>query len=284
MTTSLRVDAHHHVWDLSVRDQPWTEAIPRLCRSFLISELSPLLQANAIDATIAVQTLHDSQETLDLLTLANEYPFIAGVVGWVDLCAQDIDSELSLLKESPGGHRLVGVRHVAQDEEDEWWLSRPLVIAGLSQVERAGLTYDLLVRHHQMASAISAVKSLPNLRFVLDHCGKPPIATGEMEPWRTQMFELAQCENVAVKVSGLITEADPREWQVRDLRPYFDVVLSAFGPSRMIFGSDWPVCTTVASYNDVIGALRELGADLTRDEMGRLFGSTAIEWYSLGIS
>ena len=284
MNKSLRVDAHHHVWDISVRDQPWTDGIPPLHRSFSMFELIPLLQANAIDATIVVQTLHSAEETSELLALANESPVIAGVVGWVDLCAPDLSDELSRTKELPGGDRLVGIRHAAQDEEDDDWLRHPRVSAGLGKVESFGLVYDLLVHHRQIPSAIEAVKSLPNLRFVLDHFGKPAIAAGEIEPWRAQMFELARRENVVVKFSGLITEADIEHWQVSDLRPYVDVVLSAFGPKRLIFGSDWPVCTLGASYDQVINTTGELVADLNIREKEFLFGQTAINWYALDIS
>jgi L-fuconolactonase len=247
-------------------------------------ELTPLLQANAIDATIVVQAIHSAEETSELLALAHESPVIAGVVGWTDLRAPDLSDNLSLLKELPGGDCLVGIRHAAQDEEDDSWLSRPQVIAGLGKVESLGLTYDLLVRHRQIPSAIEAVKSLPDLRFVLDHFGKPAIAAGEIEPWRAQMFELARYENVVVKFSGLITEADPEHWRVSDLRPYVDVVLSAFGPQRLIFGSDWPVCTLGASYDQVINTAGELVADLNTEEKDSLFGQTAINWYALDVS
>jgi len=284
MRAAPRVDAHHHVWDLSARDQEWTRQFPLLHRSFGLDDLRPLLSQSAIRATVVVQTLNVAEETTELLSLAKSYPVVAGVVGWVDLCANDVSDQLARLKELPGGDSLVGIRHLVQDEPDEQWLARPDVLRGLGNVQVADLVYDVLVRPPQIPAALCAVKSTPNLRFVLDHFGKPPIAEGRMEPWRSQMTELARCENVAVKFSGLVTEADHRHWQADDLRAYVEVILSTFGPSRVMFGSDWPVCQLAASYERVLSVAEELTQHLSGPERDDLFGRTAIRWYGLDLS
>ncbi len=284
MSAAPRVDAHHHVWDLSVRDQEWTREFPLLHRSYGLDDLRPLLTQCAIRATVVVQTLNVAEETPELLSLAKSNPVVAGVVGWVDLCAHDVAGRLARLKELPGGQSLVGIRHLVQDEADEQWLARPDVLRGLGDVADADLVYDLLVRPHQIPAALVAVKSTPNLRFVLDHFGKPPIAAGQMEPWRSQMSELARCENVVVKFSGLVTEADHQHWQPEDLRAYVEVILSTFGPSRVMFGSDWPVCQLAASYERVLSVAEELTHDLSGSERDDLFGQTAIRWYGLDLA
>jgi L-fuconolactonase len=284
MDQTIRVDAHHHVWDLSVRDQEWTRNLPALRRSFFLDDLLPLLEQSDVRATVLVQTLNLAEETLELLVLAKERSPVSGVVGWVNLRDEAVDDELARLQALPGGEFLVGIRHLAQDEPDGEWTCRPDVLRGLKKVEQAGLVYDLLVHEHQIPSAIRAVQSRPDLRFVLDHFGKPLIGGGVMDPWESQMTELAACENVVVKFSGLVTETDHLRWRAEDLRPYVDVVLSQFGPQRMMFGSDWPVCQLAASYEQVVRVAEELTSDLSTSEKGSLFGDTAIRWYGLDLS
>jgi L-fuconolactonase len=278
----VRVDAHHHVYDLAVRDQPWTAPLPALRRSFGLAELRPHLAAHDIAATVVVQTVTDAGETPELLALAAGDELVAGVVGWVDLRACDVTDRLAELTAGAGGDKLVGIRHQVQEELDPWWLSRADVRQGLAAVAAAGLAYDLIVTASQLPATIDAVRALPQLRFVLDHGGKPRIAAGEIEPWRSQVAELAQLPNVAVKLSGLITEADHREWTVDDLRPYADSLVDAFGPDRVMFGSDWPVCLLAASYDDVLAATEELIAGLTPDERAAVFGEVAVRTYRLG--
>jgi L-fuconolactonase len=277
----VRIDAHHHLWDLDVRDQPWTAELPALRRSFGIDELRPTLVANEVDATVLVQTISVADETPELLALADAEPVIAGVVGWIDLTAPDAADQLARLQDGEGGGRLVGIRHQVQEEPDPRWLCRADVRRGLAAVGEAGLAYDLLVKPQQLASAVDTVRALPDMRFVLDHAGKPAIRDGAIQPWHAEVAELAQLPNVAVKLSGLVTEAAD-EWTVEQLRPYVDVLLQAFGPFRIMFGSDWPVCLLAASYREVVAAAQELTSQLSSAERDDVFGETAARWYGIG--
>jgi L-fuconolactonase len=281
MSPNGRVDAHHHLWDLGVRDQPWTAELPPLRRSFGFDELEPHLAAHDIGGTVVVQTIAVAEETPELLALAGTEAAIAGVVGWVDLTAADVADRLAELRGGAGGDRLVAVRHGAQDEPDPRWLARTDVRRGLAAVADAGLVYDLLVKPAQLQAAVETVAALPGLRFVLDHGGKPAIAAGRLEPWRTQIAALGALDNVTVKLSGLVTEADHSAWTVADLRPYTDALLAAFGPHRMMFGSDWPVCLLAADYDRVIGAAEAVTAHLSDDERAWVFGISAQRAYGL---
>jgi L-fuconolactonase len=266
MNAIMRVDAHHHVWDLTVRDQPWT----------------PQLRTHDIDGTVLVQTVTVAEETPELLELADRGPVVLGVVGWADLTAPDVADRLAELRAAPGGQRLAGIRHQVQEEPDPRWLCRPAVRRGLAAVADAGLAYDLLITPSQLGGAIETVAALPGLRFVLDHAGKPPIRDRELEPWRDLIGQLARHGNVTCKLSGLVTEADQTAWTVDDLRPYADTLLDAFGPERLMFGSDWPVCLLAASYDQVVIAAGELTAGLSSAERAAVFGGTATRAYGLG--
>ena len=281
MNRSPRVDAHHHVWDLAVRDQPWTAGLPALRRSFGMADLRPHLDAHDIAATVVVQTVTVTDETPELLALAAEEPLVAGVVGWVDLTAPAVAEEIARLRALPGGDALVGVRHQVQAEPDPRWLCRPDVRRGLAAVAAAGLAYDLVITADQLPAAIETARALPELAFVLDHGGKPHIRAGEQEPWRSHLAELGRCANTSVKLSGLVTEADPRAWTVADLRPYADALLDSFGPERVMYGSDWPVCLLAAPYSAVFAAAEELTAQLSPTERADVFGRSAARIYGL---
>jgi L-fuconolactonase len=268
----IRVDAHHHLWDLAARDQPWIDgaALAPLRRSFGVGDL--LDAASGIDLTVLVQTVCVPEETPELLALAASTELIGGVVGWVDLTAPDVADALAALERE----WLVGIRHQVQSEPDPRWLCRDDVRAGLRAVRDAGLVYDLLTLPHQLPAAIETVRALDDLVFVVDHLSKPPVASGELEPWATDIRALAAHENVVCKLSGMVTEADWATWTVDDLRPYADVVLEAFGPRRLMFGSDWPVCTLAASHAQVVAAAEALvGHDAD------IFGETARRTYTL---
>ncbi|WP_105969733.1 amidohydrolase family protein [Streptomyces geranii] len=275
------VDAHHHLWDLSVRDQDWIAQGSPLRRDFTVADLAPEARAAGVDRTILVQTITVPEETPEFLALAAEHELIAGVVGWTDLTRPDIADELARLRELPGGAHLKGIRHQVQGEPDPEWLLRPDVRRGLAAVAEAGLVYDLVVLPHQLPACVKAAESLPRLTFVLDHLGKPPIASGALEPWSSDLRALAALPNTVAKLSGLVTEADHATWTTAALRPYADTALDAFGPARLMFGSDWPVCTLAASYGQVLSLAAELTASLDPGEREEVFAGTATRVYGL---
>ncbi|MFE2464281.1 amidohydrolase family protein [Streptomyces mirabilis] len=279
----MRVDAHHHVWDLSVRDQDWItgpELWP-LRRDFGVADLAPQARAAGVDRTVLVQTITVPEETPEFLALAEQGELIAGVVGWTDLTRPDVADELARLRGLPGGRHLKGIRHQVQGEPDPEWLLRPDVRDGLAAVAEAGLVYDLVVLPHQLPACVRAAAGHPGLTFVLDHLGKPPIATGALRPWATAVRALAALPNTVCKLSGMVTEADHAKWTVDGLRPYADTVLDAFGPGRLMFGSDWPVCTLAASYGQVVDVAEELTEGLGAEERAEVFGGTATRVYRL---
>lgn len=277
------VDSHHHVWDLSVRDQEWItgDELDPIRRDFLLSDLLPEARAAGVTATVLVQTVTVAEETPEFLALAADNNLVAGVVGWTDLTRPDVGDTLAGLRELPGAQHLVGIRHQVQGEPDPQWLLRPDVRRGLAAVGAAGLVYDLVVLPHQLPACVRAAREHPGLTFVLDHSGKPPIASGALEPWATAIRSLAALPNTVCKLSGLVTEADPKTWTVEGLRPYADTVLDAFGPDRLMFGSDWPVCTLAATYGQVVDAAKELTGALGESERAALFAGTATRVYGL---
>jgi L-fuconolactonase len=277
------VDAHHHVWDLSVRDQDWITGpeLAPLRRDFTLAELEPQARAAGVGASVLVQTVTVAEETPEFLALAAGSELVVGVVGWTDLTASDVADTLAALREGPGGEYLVGIRHQVQSEPDPDWLTRPDVLRGLAAVAEAGLAYDLLVLPHQLPAAARAAELLPGLTFVLDHLGKPPVGSGESEPWATRLRDLALRPNVYAKLSGLVTEADWRGWTIADLRPFAETALDACGPARLMVGSDWPVCTLAADYGRVLDTARDLTSALGRDEREAVLGGTAVRAYRL---
>ncbi|MBL7261118.1 amidohydrolase family protein [Paractinoplanes lichenicola] len=266
----MRIDAHHHVWDLAVRDQPWTAGLPRLRRTFTYGDLTADLDRHGIDGTILVQTVTVAAETPEMLALARATPRIVGVVGWTDLTAPDVAERI------PRDSRLVGLRHQVQSEPDPGWLLRPDVQRGLAAVAAANLSYDLVVTADQLPAVAAAVERLPQVRFVLDHAGKPPIAAGRLDPWRAHLAAIAKHPNVACKLSGLVTEAGP---DLDTVSPYAAQVLDTFGPARVMFGSDWPVLLLRTDYDTVIGQAEQATAGLSTTERADVFGGTAARWY-----
>jgi L-fuconolactonase len=278
------VDAHHHLWDPRAREYPWMAgpAFDPIRRPYGLEDLRARTAAAGVERTVLVQTVPDERETEEFLALALASDgLIAGVVGWVDLAAPDIADALARLRSLPGGDRLVGVRHQVQDEPDPDWLRRPAVRRGLRAVAEAGLVYDLLVLVPQLGAAVAAVRELPEGRFVLDHAAKPPIASGALEPWAGAIGELARLPNVACKLSGLVTEARWDGWEAAGIRPYADHVLGVFGPGRVLFGSDWPVCELAASYAEVHQLAGELLEGLAPGERDAVMGATAAQAYRL---
>lgn len=279
------VDAHHHVWDprVSPQDYSWLSGpYAAIDRVFTPEDLRPELAAAGVDATVLVQTRSSLAESREFLRLAARTDFIRGVVAWLDLTGCRVgDTVEELALTAPGHERLVGIRHQVHNEPDPEWLSRSDVCHGLGAVERADLVYDLLVRTRELPSALKVVRALPHLRFVIDHLAKPPIANRRTDEWAGLLEPFGALENVSCKISGMVTEADHAAWTVADLRPYVDRALEIFGPQRLMFGSDWPVCLVAASYGDVVAAARELIAKLSSSEQAAIMGGTATRVYKL---
>ncbi|MEU1943141.1 amidohydrolase family protein [Streptomyces sp. NPDC059474] len=280
MTT---IDAHQHVWDLSVREQDWITGpeLAPLRRDFSLDDLRPQAAAADVDATVLVQTVCVPEETPEYLALAADDRLVAGVVGWTGLTSPAVVDALAELRALPGGDRLVGIRHQVQSEDDPNWLLRPEVDRGLAAVASAGLAYDLVLRPEQLPSAVAAARARPELTFVLDHLGKPPVRPRRQDTWAADLRALARLPNTVAKLSGLVTEADWHAWSLADLRPFVSVALETFGPRRLMFGSDWPVCTLAADYGQVVAAGHELLADLSEHERKEVFGGTASRVYHL---
>jgi L-fucono-1,5-lactonase len=279
MTT---VDAHHHLWDPARATYPFlTDDLAVIRRRFDPDDLAPLLEANGIDRTIVVQARGDIAETRDLLATAAVTPFIGGVVGWVDLTDPGVADSIAELRAGVGGDRLLGIRHQVQDEPDAAWLARPDVRQGIRAVGAAGLAYDLLIRPREMPVALATVRALPDVRFVIDHLAKPPIASGVVEPWADLLRPFGAAPNVWCKVSGLVTEADWVSGRPEDLVPFVAQALETFGPDRLMFGSDWPVCLLAASYEQVVESARMTLGGLAEPDLARVFGTTAAAVYRL---
>jgi L-fuconolactonase len=278
------VDAHHHLWDPTQRDYPWMsgDALAPIRRAYTVDDLRQEAAAAGVDRTVLVQTVSDETETEEFLaTAAGSDGLIVGVVGWVDLTADDVGDRLARLRSGPGGSRLVGIRHQVQDEPDPSWFGRSEVARGLRAVGAADLVYDLLVLVPQLGTTIAVVRQHPDIRFVLDHAAKPPVASGEREPWAPSIATLAAQPNVFCKLSGLVTEARWDGWTVEDIRPYAEHVLAVFGPSRVLWGSDWPVCELAGSYARVREVADKLLDGLSAEERADVLGGTAMRVYGL---
>jgi L-fuconolactonase len=296
----VMIDAHHHLWDLADREhrwlmggQPWAtdEELARLRRSFTLADLAPLAAAAGVTGTVVIQTADEPWETPDLLALAaghdpytnREAPaggLLAGVVGWADLAAPAVADAVARLRALPGGEFLRGIRHPVLMEPDPDWLARPEVLRGLRALAAAELSFDIVVLPHQLPAAVTAAQSVPELAFVLDHLGNPPADGQEASngAWAAAIGSLAALPNVTCKLSG--AHSDPL--RASDLRPYYETVLAAFGPDRLMFGSDWPVSTLTAPYSQVCDLYRELTADLSPAEAAAIFDQTARRVYQLG--
>jgi L-fuconolactonase len=273
------IDAHHHVWDPQQRRQAWLDQEPALNRRFGLDDFGQVVAGQDVTASVLVQVLASAPETADFLALAAGSPLVRGVVGWADVTSPAISDELARLRELPGGNRLAGIRHLAQDEPDGW-LVRPEVRRGIRAVGAAGLCYDLLIRPRQLADALALTAELDDVSFVLDHGAKPAIASGELQPWAAQVAALARRPRLTCKLSGLVTEAGAG-WTPDQLRPYVEHLLECFTPGRLMFGSDWPVCTAVAGYHEVLIAVRELISRLSHDEQQAVLAGTAAATYRL---
>lgn len=273
----MRLDSHQHFWEYDPEKYPWiTDKLARIRRSFLPADLEPELKAAGLDGCIAVQARQTLDENRFLLGLADRYSFIKGVVGWVDLRADDVGRQLDEFAAHP---RFAGVRHVAQDEPDDRFLVGKEFLRGISKLKQFDLAYDILIFPKQLPAAIELVNRFPEQRFVLDHIAKPVIREGLMEPWRTQVHELAKAPNVMCKVSGMVTEANWNSWRKEDLFPYLDVVSEAFGLERLMYGSDWPVCLLAGEYQRVYEIIQNWLNQNAQNEATRVMGGVCAEFY-----
>jgi len=279
----MRIDSHHHIWDLSVRDQEWIagEAMQPIRRNFSISDLEVVSATSRIDKTILVQTVADYTETPELLEIAQSEQLVGAVVGWLKIDAPDAIEHLQKYLDLPGAEYLKGIRDIAQDHPDPNYLAKPETISNVQKLGELGITYDLLTKTPELAAAIKLVRACPDVQFVMDHISKPRIAKQEMEPWKTLMSELATFPNVLCKVSGLVTEANWNEWQVKDFKPYVDHVIEIFTPQRLMFGSDWPVANLGGTYVEVVELAEALTSEFSPNESESFWHKTAAAAYRL---
>ena len=273
------VDAHQHFWQVGRFNYPWmTSDLAVLYRDYLPQDLEPELRKNGVNQTVLVQASNSVAESRWLLNLADENDFIAGVVGWADLASPEVDAQLSELTAHP---KFKGVRHLVESEPADDWLVQPAVISGLQRLSEYGLSYDLLAHTRHLRHATTVAERCSELRFVIDHLAKPPIAKHGFEEWAQEFRALASFPNMYCKLSGLVTEADWNSWTTDDLRPYVDCALEWFGPERLMFGSDHPVCLLAASYERVLGSFQELLKSLDTEDHERVFGENARTFYRL---
>jgi L-fuconolactonase len=277
------VDAHHHLWDPARRTYGWmTGPFAALARRYDADDLRAVAEPLGVGATVVVQAATSEAESAELLDVAADPGnVVTAVVGWVDLTAPDAADRIAALRAGAGGDRLAGIRHLVQDEPDPAWLDRPDVRRGLRAVAAAGIAYDLLLRPPHLPAACRLAAALPELRLVLDHGGKPAIADAAWEPWSTDLAALAAFDGVHCKLSGLVTEAPWDAWRGAGLERYAARLLEAFGPDRLMFGSDWPVCTLAAGYADVLDLARGALASLSGAERDAVLGRTARRFYGL---
>jgi L-fuconolactonase len=275
----MRLDAHQHFWRYRPAEYPWIGAgMERLARDHLPADLEPLAAAAGITGTVAVQARQSRAETEWLLDLAETSALVRGVVGWVDLRSATVADDLARLARRPA---LVGVRHVVQDEPDPRFLLGAAFVRGIGQLATHGLAYDLLLYPHQLLAAEELVAHFPGQRFVLDHLGKPAVKRGELALWRDDIGRLARHPHCCCKLSGLVTEAAWHGWSRAQFTPYLEVALEAFSPARLLFGSDWPVCTLAAPYADVVGIVEDFVARLAAGEREAIMGGNCAAFYRL---
>lgn len=275
----VTLDAHQHFWHyLPERDTWITAEMSALQRDFLPAEYSAEAHANGMAASVAVQVGQSEDETQFLLQLAAQNERIAGVVGWVDLQSPRVEERLRHFSRQP---KLCGFRHIAQSEPDDRFLLRPDFLRGIALLHQFGFAFDILIYPRQLPAAIELASRFPSQRFVLDHLAKPEIKLQRLEPWAAQIKSLAQNQNVFCKLSGLVTEADWKLWQPQHFTPYLEVAFEAFGPHRLMFGSDWPVCLLAGSYAQVKQIIEAYTNTHAPQHKQNIFGGNAIRFYQL---
>ena len=280
----MRIDSHHHLWDLSARDYDWMagDEMAPIRRNFAIDDLHQAIAGTGIERTVYVQASMTHEETYEVLALAEKVPTIVAVVGWLD-----VDSPLSIAEcekylSAKGGRYLKGIRDIAQDHPDSNYLARPQSIATVKELGKMGITYDILTKTPELNAAIELVRACPETQFVLDHISKPYISKGEIEPWKSLITKLASFENVSCKISGMVTEADWKNWTVQKFQPYVDHIVESFSTSRIMFGSDWPVALLGAeSYSQVVQLAESVTAGFSASENEAFWKNNVMRSYKI---
>jgi len=277
----FRVDAHQHFWIYNPEEYKWIDAsMTNLHRDFLPPHLNRELKKNGIDFCITVQARQTLQETKWLLELAQNNSFIKGVVGWVNLKSNSVEQDL---EQFAAYKKFKGIRHLLQNEDDDRYMLQPDFKKGLSQLKKFDLTYDILIYPRHIKYACTLVYEFPHQKFIVDHLAKPLIKEGKIELWKKDLRKLAKADNVFCKLSGMVTEANWNSWKQEDFVPYMEIILEAFGPNRLLFGSDWPVCTVAAKYEQVLGIVTNFINSLSQAEQAHIMGQNAIDFYNLEV-
>ncbi|MEJ7644151.1 MAG: amidohydrolase family protein [Chryseolinea sp.] len=274
-----RIDSHQHFWKFNPLRDAWiNDDMRSIQRDFLPEDLKRMLDSYSFDGCISVQADQSTTENKFLLDLASRNEFVRGVVGWVDLQSPGLHEQLSLYSSNK---LMKGFRHVLQGEPQRDFMLRPDFMRGISALNSFGFTYDILIFPDQLGYTKKFIEAFPNQPFVVDHLAKPYIREKKLAEWKSDISDIAEYENVFCKVSGMVTEADWKNWEASDFRPYLDTVLEAFGPSRLMFGSDWPVCQVAATYSSVVEVAVKYFGQLSRHEQDSVFGNTAKKFYNL---
>jgi L-fuconolactonase len=277
----MKIDAHQHFWKYTAEEYAWiNDEMQGLKRDFLPKDLELEIQQAGFSGSIAVQARQSLDETRWLLSLADQHNIIKGVVGWVDLCSKSIEEQLEEFSQHP---KLVGVRHVVQDEPDNRFMLRDGFLNGISLLKKYDLVYDLLIFPRHLPVAIELVKMFPDQTFVLDHIAKPDIKGNQIDPWKDDIIKLASYSNVCCKLSGMVTEADWKKWKMEDFQPYLETVIGTFGSDRLLFGSDWPVCTLAGSYQSVMDIVIEYINKLDQQKSYDILGGNAVRVFNIRI-
>jgi L-fuconolactonase len=275
----MRIDSHQHFWNYSPETHAWiNDEMSLIQRNFLPEDLVPNLNQHNIAGTVLVQVDQNEAENYFFLELAQQNPFIKGIVGWVDLRAENIEERLNHYRQFP---ILKGFRHIVQGESDPYFLQNPAFRRGIAALGKYGYTYDILIYPHQLPAAIELVQAFPEQTFVLNHLAKPYIKAGQIDQWASFIAHLAEMPNVHCKVSGMVTEANWQNWEFKHFRPFLDKVVEAFGTERLLYGSDWPVCLVAGSYANVIGICEAYFSNYSPDEQANVLGNNAARVYQL---
>jgi len=280
----MRIDSHHHLWDLSIRPQEWMvgDGMEPVKRNFDTTDLRSAIEGTGVEKTILVHATTTHAETYELLALADVDSTIIGVVGWLQIDSADAITECEKYLQAPGASYLKGIRDVAQDLPDSNYLAKPQSITTVRELGKLGLTYDILTKTPELQAAIDLVQACPDVQFVLDHISKPYIAKGELEPWKSLITKLASFENVSCKISGMVTEAKWNAWDLSDFAPYVDHIIESFSPQRLMFGSDWPVALLAApSYSEVVHLAEDLTVKFTETENELFWRNNALSAYKI---